>query len=74
MTTACAVVGVPDERLGERVAAVVEASGAFDEEAVRAHCLAALARYKVPERFAVVDSLPRNAMGKIVRAELPALL
>jgi long-chain acyl-CoA synthetase len=72
--TACAVVGVPDERLGERVAAVVETSGAFDEDAVRAHCLAALARYKVPERFAVVDSLPRNAMGKIVRADLPALL
>jgi long-chain acyl-CoA synthetase len=71
---ACAVLGVPDERLGERVVAVVEASGAFDEEAVRAHCLAALARYKVPERFAVVNSLPRNAMGKIVRADLPALL
>ena len=72
--TACAVVGVPDERLGERVVAVVEVVGAFDEEAVRAHCLAGLARYKVPERFAVVASLPRNAMGKIVRAELPALL
>jgi long-chain acyl-CoA synthetase len=71
---ACAVLGVPDERLGERVVAVVEASGAIDEEAVRAHCLAALARYKVPERFAVVDSMPRNAMGKIVRADLPALL
>jgi acyl-CoA synthetase (AMP-forming)/AMP-acid ligase II len=72
--TACAVVGVPDERLGERVVAVVEVAGAFDEEAVRAHCLAGLARYKVPERFAVVDSLPRNAMGKIVRAELPGLI
>jgi long-chain acyl-CoA synthetase len=71
---AACVLGVPDERLGERVVAVVEASGAIDEEAVRAHCLAALARYKVPERFAVVDSMPRNAMGKIVRADLPALL
>jgi acyl-CoA synthetase (AMP-forming)/AMP-acid ligase II len=73
---ACAVLGVPDERLGERVVAVVEvADGAvLDEDAVRAHCLANLAKYKVPERFAVVPTMPRNAMGKIIRAELPALL
>ena len=72
---ACAVLGVPDERLGERVVAVVETSGGpLDEEAVRAHCLASLARYKVPERFAVVAALPRNAMGKIVRTDLPGLL
>jgi acyl-CoA synthetase (AMP-forming)/AMP-acid ligase II len=73
---AAAVVGVPDERLGERVAAVVElaAGAAFDEDAVRAHCLANLARYKVPERFVVVEALPRNAMGKISRTQLPDLL
>jgi long-chain acyl-CoA synthetase len=73
---AAAVVGVPDERLGERVAAVVElaAGAAFDEDAVRAHCLANLARYKVPERFVVVEALPRNAMGKVVRAALADLL
>jgi acyl-CoA synthetase (AMP-forming)/AMP-acid ligase II len=72
---ACAVLGVPDERLGERVVAVVETGGAaLDEETVRAHCLAALARYKVPERFVAVAALPRNAMGKIVRADLPGLL
>jgi long-chain acyl-CoA synthetase len=70
-----AVFGVPDERLGERVVAVVEVEGgaALDEEAVRAHCLAHLAKYKVPERFVAVAKLPRNAMGKIVRAELPGL-
>jgi acyl-CoA synthetase (AMP-forming)/AMP-acid ligase II len=73
---AAAVLGVPDERLGERVAAVVELApgAAFDEDAVRAHCLANLAKYKVPERFVVVDAFPRNAMGKIVRAALPDLL
>ncbi len=72
----CAVAGVPDERLGERVVAVVElAPGtAWDEPAVRAHCEAALARYKVPERFVVVPALPRNAMGKVVRADLPDLV
>jgi acyl-CoA synthetase (AMP-forming)/AMP-acid ligase II len=70
-----AVFGVPDERLGERVVAVVEmeAEVPFDEDAVRAHCLANLAKYKVPERFVAVPKLPRNAMGKIVRAELPSL-
>ena len=73
---ASAVMGVPDERLGERVVALVEAApgAAVDEAAVRDHCLANLARYKVPERVVVVDALPRNAMGKIVRAQLPDLL
>ena len=70
---ASAVFGVPDERLGERVVAVVEADS-IDEASVRAHCEANLAKYKVPERFVVVDQLPRNAMGKIVRTELLALL
>jgi long-chain acyl-CoA synthetase len=68
-----AVFGVADERLGERVLAAVEpvAGATLDEEAVRTHCLANLARYKVPERFVTVPRLPRNAMGKIVRADLP---
>jgi acyl-CoA synthetase (AMP-forming)/AMP-acid ligase II len=69
---ACAVLGIPDERLGERVVAVVE--GAVDVDEVLAHCRVQLAKYKVPERIAVVDALPRNAMGKVVRAELPALV
>lgn len=77
---AAAVVGVADERLGERVVALVEASGvsgdgsSLDLDAVREHCARQLARYKVPERFVVVDALPRNAMGKVARTELPALL
>lgn len=70
---ASAVFGVPDDRLGERVMAIVEAE-VLDEDAVRAHCEANLARYKVPERFVLVDALPRNAMGKIVRTELPGHL
>lgn len=73
---ACAVLGVPDERLGERVVAAVElAPGVtLDEDALRAHCVANLAKYKVPERFTVVDQFPRNAMGKIVRKDLAARL
>jgi acyl-CoA synthetase (AMP-forming)/AMP-acid ligase II len=73
---ACAVLGVPDERLGERVVAIVETTpGATPtEDDLRDHCLANLAKYKVPERVVFVDAFPRNAMGKIVRKELPALL
>ena len=72
---ACAVVGVPDERLGERVAAVVEVGpeGA-EEEAIVAHCRQALAAYKVPERIAFVERLPRNAMGKVPAPALRELL
>lgn len=72
----CAVLGVADERLGERVVAIVElVPGAeADEDALREHCLAHLAKYKVPERFVVVDAFPRNAMGKIIRRELPNLV
>jgi acyl-CoA synthetase (AMP-forming)/AMP-acid ligase II len=73
---ASAVVGVADERLGERVMALVEPSpGAeLDLDALRAHLADNLARYKVPERIVVVDAFPRNAMGKIVRTDLPGLL
>ena len=67
------VVGVPDDRLGERVVAVVEATspdGSIDEVAVRDHCLANLARYKVPRDVEFLDSLPRNATGKVLKREL----
>ena len=65
----CAVVGIPDERLGERVVAavVVEGDAALTAEELRDHCARSLARYKVPERFLFVDELPRNAMGKVVK-------
>jgi acyl-CoA synthetase (AMP-forming)/AMP-acid ligase II len=65
----CAVVGIPDERLGERVvAAVVVADGVdLSADQLRAHCAQSLARYKVPEMFLFVDDLPRNAMGKVVK-------
>ncbi|HYC01137.1 MAG TPA: AMP-binding protein [Candidatus Limnocylindrales bacterium] len=69
---ACAVLGIPDERLGERVVAAVQlAEGAsVTEEELRERCAAELARYKIPERFYFVASLPRNSMGKIVKRDL----
>ncbi len=72
---ACAVLGLPDERLGERVVAVIEPEPgtSVGPDELADHCHANLARYKVPERFAFVDAFPRNAMGKIERTRLPAL-
>jgi long-chain acyl-CoA synthetase len=66
---ACVVVGVPDDRLGERVGAVIEPVQGCeaDEAAILAHCRLALAGYKVPERVAFVEKLPRNQMGKVPR-------
>ena len=74
-----AVVGLPDPDLGETVVAVVVAAegvgaGDLDLEAVRAACRSRLAAYKLPRRVVVVPELPRNAMGKVEKARLRALL
>ncbi len=71
-----AVFGRPDERLGERVAALIEPAPGVtvDLDELRAFLVANLARYKVPDAMAVVTALPRNAMGKVVRTELAPLL
>jgi acyl-CoA synthetase (AMP-forming)/AMP-acid ligase II len=72
---ACAVMGIPDDRLGERVVAAVELQpgAAVSADDLTEHCLANLAKYKVPERWVFVDGFPRNSMGKIQRRELAPL-
>ena len=68
-----AVVGIPHPVLGEDVAAVVVLSpGASDDgrRAARSTAPAALADYKVPRRIELVDELPRNATGKVLKARL----
>jgi acyl-CoA synthetase (AMP-forming)/AMP-acid ligase II len=66
-----AVVGIPDDRLGEvPVAAVV---GDADPEQLDSQCRAHLAPYKVPARFVFVDVLPRNEIGKVLRTEVERL-
>ena len=67
-----AVIARPCPVLGERVHAVVHAPGtAPDEVALRAHCAAQLADYKVPETFTWSDApLPRNANGKVMKRVL----
>jgi acyl-CoA synthetase (AMP-forming)/AMP-acid ligase II len=69
---AAAVAGIPHEVLGEDVAAwiVVNAGQAVTAEELRAHCLQRLANYKAPRTFIFVDTLPRNATGKVVKADL----
>ena len=62
----CVVLGVPDERFGERVVALVQrAPGAQVEEAdLDAWCRARLAGYKKPRRFVFVDDMRRSPAGK----------
>jgi len=68
-----AVFGLPDERLGERVVAVVQLAGQATTEDLLTHVRSELARYKTPAEIRFVDEMPRNAMGKIVKRELEAL-
>ena len=72
-----AVVGVPDEDLGERVVAVVVpagSAGALDPAAVLADLKTGLAGYKVPKALYLVDEFPRNAMGKVRKDALRELV
>lgn len=69
-----AVVGVPDARTGERACAVVVLAEGVDSltlaelaDFCRAH---QLANQKIPERLEIVEQLPRNALGKILKREL----
>jgi fatty-acyl-CoA synthase len=70
-----AVVGVDDEDFGQRLRAyVVPVEGRQLSAAdVQAHVRSQLARHKVPRDVVFLDRVPRNATGKIVTAELPAL-
>ena len=68
-----AVFGVPDERLGEKVAALVQLGTEIASSELEALCRQHLAGYKVPELWSIVDSFPVNAMGKIIRTRLPGL-
>jgi fatty-acyl-CoA synthase len=67
-----AVIGVPDDRWGETVHAVLvlrQGQSATTEEIV-AHCRAHLGGFKVPRSVEIVDTLPRNPSGKVLKREL----
>ena len=71
----CAVVGVADEEWGERVCAAIRWRGSFQlsMDELRSWAREQLAIYKVPSRVLAVDSLPRNAMGKVIKKEVALL-
>jgi acyl-CoA synthetase (AMP-forming)/AMP-acid ligase II len=67
-----AVVGVPDERMGEvgRAYVVRAAGAALTEDAVVGFAKERMANFKVPRQVAFVDALPRNLSGKVLKTEL----
>ena len=67
-----AVAGRPSERWGEEVVAYVVPSGAVDPAEVVAYGRERLAPYKCPKEVVLVETLPRNAMGKVLRSALLA--
>jgi fatty-acyl-CoA synthase len=69
-----AVIGVPDEKFGQRLKAfvVLRPGAELDEETIQQYVKQNLARYKVPREVVFVDELPRNATGKVLKRELSA--
>lgn len=67
-----AVIGIPDDALGERVKAVIEPTepGSLTPDLIRTYLEDKLAKYKIPERIDIVESLPRNPTGKILKYKL----
>ena len=68
-----AVIGVPDEKWGEvgRACIVLKPGSNLDENAVIEHCDSQLARFKVPKQVRIMDELPHNATGKVLKHEIP---
>jgi acyl-CoA synthetase (AMP-forming)/AMP-acid ligase II len=67
-----AVVGRPDERWGEVPVAyvVLHPAAATTPEELLEHCRQHLARFKIPKEVVVIDALPRNPSGKVLKREL----
>jgi len=68
-----AVIGVPDERFGHRLAAfvVLQPEGGVDVSALREYLKDRVSRFEQPRDIHIVSSIPRNAAGKVLRKELP---
>ena len=65
-----AVVGWPSSEYGEEVAAFVIADGTITASALIAHCRHNLSRHKVPREVHIVEQLPRNSIGKVLKNDL----
>jgi len=71
-----AVIGVPDRRMGEQVRAYVElkSGAAATPDELMAYCRQHLAAYKTPSAIELLPSLPLNAIGKVLKRELRAMV
>ena len=67
-----AVLGIPDEKWGEKVVAFVAAGkgAGLTEEELEQYCKKKLTKYKIPKSFYIVDQLPKTHVGKINKNEL----
>lgn len=70
----CAVIGIPDEKFGEGVHAVVvlKPGASLTIEELRKHCGELIAGYKCPRTLQIIEAMPLSAMGKILKASLRA--
>jgi long-chain acyl-CoA synthetase len=68
----CAVIGLPDQEWGERVVAFVipKPGKPFDKNALHAYLKTRLSPFKVPKEYKLIDDLPKNPAGKILKREL----
>jgi len=68
-----AVIGVPNEKWGEvgRAYVVLKDGANLDDQAIIDHCQSQLARYKVPREVRMMEELPHNATGKVLKHQLP---
>jgi fatty-acyl-CoA synthase len=71
--TEAAVIGVPDDKFGQRLLAyvVLRPGAETDQQELRTHVRDQLANYKVPREIVILDELPRNASGKVMKKDLP---
>jgi long-chain acyl-CoA synthetase len=70
----CAVAGRPDARLGQTIAAYIQPSAGVNGqdliERLQQRCARELAKYKIPAHWVIVEDMPRNAIGKIIKSRL----
>ena len=67
-----AIIGVPNDKWGEVGLAVLalKPDATLDRATVIEHCVSRLAKFKIPNDIAIVEALPRNATGKVLKREL----
>ena len=71
----CAVVGIEDNKWGEIVASgIVFGNESLDIEEITKWCSNYLSDYKVPRKIMILDELPKNSMGKIIKPEIKKML